>query len=236
MPGRRFVSDIDALTRHEGDHHDDPVDDPSSFARSSLNLPRNVSALITHAQAIVLAMSGNPAFPSPTPTLAQLTQATSDLQAAETAALTRTRGTVAVRDEKRAVLVMRLQEMRATVQATANANPETAASVIQSAGLALLQAVRPRPERIRGDGMSRVSGSVQVVTVAAATGGASAYDWQSSTDDGGKTWVSAPSTLQAKTAVAGADAGCDGALPAPRRHGEDGVSDWSQGVSIIVVR
>jgi hypothetical protein len=195
----------------------------------SLNLPKNVSALISHAQAIVLAMSGNPAFPSPTPTLAQIAQATSDLQAAETAALTRTKGTVAVRDEKRAVLVMRLQETRASVQAVANANPETATSVIQSAGLAVRRPSVPG-KRVFAAKDGRVSGSVNLVTVATAK--RASYDWQSSTD-GGKTWASAPSTLQAKTAVAGLTPGAT-VIFRYRAVTKVGVGDWSQGVSIVV--
>jgi hypothetical protein len=44
-----------------------------SFA--SLKLPDKVPALITYAHRIIKAMTGNPAFPSPTPTLAAVTEA-----------------------------------------------------------------------------------------------------------------------------------------------------------------
>ena len=147
-----------------------------SFA--ALNLPKNVSALIMYAQLIVKAMTGNAAFPSPTPTLTQVSQAMGDLQAAETAALARTRGTVAIRDEKRATLVMLLQELRATVQAAANANLETSASVIQSAGLPLRKTF-VRAGRVFAAKAGPVSGSVQLVTGAAAK--RASYEWQYST-------------------------------------------------------
>ncbi len=58
----------------------------------SLALPRPVAALITYAGQILKAMTGNPSFPSPSPTLAVVKQAVDDLQTAEAAALARTKG------------------------------------------------------------------------------------------------------------------------------------------------
>jgi hypothetical protein len=90
---------------------------------ASLNLsPSQVSALVTYSQGIVKGMTGNPAFPSSAPALAAVTTAVNDLQTAETAALARTKGAVAVRNEKRAALVVLLQQLRGTVQAAADAN------------------------------------------------------------------------------------------------------------------
>ena len=76
---------------------------------AALKLPNTVPALISYAQGIVKEMTGNTAFPFPTPTLAVVTQAITDLQTAETSALARTEGAVAVRNEKRAALVTLLQ-------------------------------------------------------------------------------------------------------------------------------
>ena len=81
---------------------------------ASLNLsPNKVSTLVTYSQGIVKAMTGNPAFPSSAPALAAITAAANDLQTAETAALARTKGAVAVRNEKRAALVVLLQQLMA---------------------------------------------------------------------------------------------------------------------------
>ncbi|HEX8792060.1 MAG TPA: hypothetical protein VF765_13990 [Polyangiaceae bacterium] len=121
-------------------------------------------ALITYAQSVVTAMTGNPSFPSPVPALALVTAGMTALHDAESAALARTKGAVAARNDKRLALVTLLQEVRNYVQSVADTDLETAATVIQSAG--------------------------------------GAYEWQYSTD-GGKTWVMAPSTLQAKTTVTG---------------------------------
>jgi hypothetical protein len=92
---------------------------------ASLKLsPNKVPALVTYSQAIVKAMTGNAAFPSDAPALAAVTAAVNDLQTAETAALARTKGAVAIRNEKRSALVVLLQQLRGTVQAAADANME----------------------------------------------------------------------------------------------------------------
>src|ERR1700733_5875380 len=82
----------------------------------SLKLPTKVPALITYAQGIVKGMTGNASFPSPTPTLAAVMQAIANLQAAETAALARTKGAVATRNEARTALVQLLQQLKGQVQ------------------------------------------------------------------------------------------------------------------------
>jgi hypothetical protein len=74
------------------------------------------------------------------------------------------------------------------------------------------------------------SGSVHLVTDAAAR--RASYEWQYSTD-AGKTWVSAPSTLQAKTVVAGLTPGVT-VLFRYRAVTKSGEGDWSQPQSLIV--
>src|SRR3974390_1619557 len=77
-----------------------------------LNLPRRIPALITYAQNIVTCMSGSPHFPTPTPALAEVSTAISALQTAEVAALSRTKGAVVVRNDRKRDLVTLLQELR----------------------------------------------------------------------------------------------------------------------------
>jgi hypothetical protein len=223
-----FADIFDAFTRQEVTiMSTTPKTVHRSFA--SLKLPNKVPALITYAQGIVKAMTGNPAFPSPVPTLAAVTEAISELQTAETAALSRTKGAVAVRNEKRAALVTLLQQLRAHIQATADANPETSASVIQSAGVALRK-TPVRTKRVFAAKFGPVSGSVHLVTNTAAR--RASYEWQYSAD-GGKTWVSAPSTLQAKTTIPGLTPGAT-VLFRYRAVTKTGEGDWSQSQSLIV--
>jgi hypothetical protein len=195
----------------------------------ALALPKSIPALISYAQGIVNRMTGNPSFPSPTPTLAAVSAAINDLQTAETAALARTKGAAAARNEKRTALVGALQQLRAHIQLVADADPTKAASIIESAGVA----VRKTPTRTARAFAAKpgpVSG-VAKVTAAAASRRAS-YEWQYSTD-GGKTWVTAPATLQTKTTVAGLVPGSTVQFKY-RAVTKTGEGDWSQPVSLLV--
>ena len=194
-----------------------------------LSLPKKVPALITHAQAIVSAMTGNPAFPSPAPALAALVTAIEDLQTAETAALSRVKGAVAVRNEKRAALVTLLEQEKSYVQTTADANLETATSVIESAhiGVRKIPVHKPRTfEALQG----AVSGSAKLV--AKSAGARASYEWQYSID-GGKTWVPAPVTLQAKTTITGLTPATS-VMFRYRPVTKKGEGDWSQTLSLLV--
>jgi hypothetical protein len=165
----------------------------------SLKLPSPVPALITYVQGIVTAMTGNPSFPTPTPPLAVLSTAIGTLQTCETAALARTKGAVIKRNEARTALVVLVQQLRGYIQAGADADVENGASIIASAGVAVRK-TPVHPARVFTVKPGAVSGSAKIV--AASAGHRASYEWEYSTD-GGKTWVIAPATLQAKTIVYG---------------------------------
>src|SRR6202050_5296610 len=86
-----------------------------------LDLPKRINVLITFADGVVTAMTGNASFPSPSPALAAGSAGITALQTAETAALARTKGAVSTRNAKRAVLVTMLQSLRMYVQSIADA-------------------------------------------------------------------------------------------------------------------
>ncbi len=195
----------------------------------ALNLPVSVSALITYARAMVTRMSGNSSFPNPTPQLAMVTQAIDELQTAETAALARTKGAATTRDDKRAALVLLLHDLRSYIQVTANASPDNGAAIIESAGVAVRKAPTRRA-RAFAVKPGAVSGSAKVLATSA--GRRASYEWQYSTD-GGKTWVMAPSTLQAKTTIAGFAPGAT-VLFKSRAVTKTGEGDWSQPASLVV--
>jgi hypothetical protein len=196
---------------------------------ASLKLPTKVPALITYAEAIVKGMTGNPSFPSPTPPLATVSQAISDLQVAETAALSRVKGAVATRNEKRTALVALLQQLRTHVQTVADACPENAPSIIQSAGIAVKK-TPVHAKRVFAAKAGTVSGTVKVVAEAAAR--RASYDWEYSTD-GGKTWLTMPSTLQAKTSLSGLTPGATVQFRY-RAVTKTGEGDWSQPTAFMV--
>ena len=195
----------------------------------TLSLPKKVPALIVYAENIVKRMTGSPAFPNPTPTLAAVTAALDDLRVAEAAALSRAKGAVATRNAKRTALVAVLQGLRTYIQGIADADPANGPSVIESAGVA----VRKTPtHRARGflAKPGRLSGVATVY--AAITARRASYEWQYSTD-GGKTWLTAPSTLQAKTTVAGLVPGSTAQFKY-RALTKTGEGEWSQPISLLI--
>jgi hypothetical protein len=169
----------------------------------SLKLPTRIQALITYAGGIVKALTGNPSFPTLVPMLVTLTAAIVELQTAETAALARTKGAVITRDEKRTALVQLLQQLKGPIQAAADANLENGASIIASAGVEVKKTMVRSP-RVFGAKPGAVTGTAKLFT--ASAGHRASYEWEYSTD-GGKTWVTTPVTLQAKTTVLGLTAG-----------------------------
>jgi hypothetical protein len=198
-------------------------------AHVSLKLPSSVTALTNYAQGIVKAMAGNPAFTDPVPALPVITTAVGELQTAETAALTRAKGTAAVRNEKRTALVQLLVQLKAYVQGRADANSDNGASIIQSAGMGLRKTATHHA-RVFAAKAGALSGTANLV--AATAGPRAAYEWEYSTD-GGKTWIAAGPTLQAKTSVSGLQAGST-VYFRHRSVTKAGASDWSAAVSLMV--
>jgi hypothetical protein len=196
---------------------------------AALKLPTQVPALVVVADAIVLAMTDNAAFPAPTPPLAEVTAALAELHVAEVATRTRTRGTVALRNEKRAVLIGLLVRLKAYVQGVAEADPERAPALIESAGLHVKPSVAPakRPFEAKP---GAVTGSVRLVVRSA--GDRASYQWAWSTD-GGATWHPAPATLQSRTVLTGLPSGatCSCRYRPVTKGGE---GDWSEPVVLQV--
>lgn len=195
----------------------------------ALALPKSTPALMSYAEGVVKRMTGNPALPNPTPPLPAITAAINDLRSAQTDTLSRVKGGVAVRDQKRTALVSLLQQLRAHIQATADADPTNATSIIENSGVA----VRKTPTRVARTFTAKsgpVSGVVKVVAQAAAR--RASYDWEYSSD-GGRTWISTPPTLQAKTTVAGLQPGLTVQFKY-RAVTKNGPGDWSQPVSLMV--
>jgi hypothetical protein len=144
-----------------------------------LMLPKSVPALITYAQSVVTAMTGNPSFPSPVPTLAAVAAAIAALHAAESTAMARTKGAVAARKDTRVALVTLLQQLRGYIQTVADADFETAATVIQSAGIAVKKVPANRARSFVAE-QGAASGSAKLI--AASAGRRASYERQYSTD------------------------------------------------------
>ena len=202
---------------------------PTHAPTAALGLPRSISLLLVYAENIVTRMTGNPYFPTPTPNLASVTTHIGDLRVAEAAALARTKGAATVRNQKRTALVSDLQALRAYVQTVADADPGNAAAIIESAGLAVRKTAT-RHARALAAKPGSVSGVANVTAAVAAR--RASYEWQYSTD-GGKTWITLPATLQAKTTVSGL-APATTVQFRSRAVTKAGEGDWSQPVSLMI--
>ncbi len=195
----------------------------------AFKLPSVVAALIVYVQGILAAMTSNPHFPTPTPALTAVAAALTALQQAEVAAQARTKGAVVVRNDNKGALVTLLQQLRAYVQAIADADVENSAAIIQSSGFPLrkMPVHKPRVAAVKPGAMS---GSVEVVAPTAAR--RAAYEWQYSLD-GGKTWVEASPSLQAKQTVVGLPVGTSVQFRY-RAVVKTGPLDWSQPLALLV--
>jgi hypothetical protein len=151
------------------------------------------------------------------------------LDAAETATQTRAKGTVEARDGARTTVVSALHDLKAYVQQVSDADRPNAEKIITSA----LMSVRRPPTHTKNDLVAKpgaVSGSVHLVARAASR--RASYEWQWSSD-GGKTWQTAPATLQARTTLTGLPvaATCQFRFRAVTKTGE---GEWGQVIALLV--
>ena len=197
----------------------------------TLNLPKNVYALLGIARAILQAMAANSkTFPTPDPTLAVITTAADELETAQNVVKSGAKNAVANRNAKASALVSLLEEEKGYVQKIANAgDPAHAVDIIQSAAMNVKH-VPMRAPRVFVAKQGSVSGSAKLVTRSA--GPRSSYEWEYSVD-GGKTWQASPPTVQARTVVTGLQAAVTHAFRY-RTVTKAGASDWSEPTTLLV--
>jgi hypothetical protein len=195
----------------------------------SLDLPTKVPELGAYTKRIVLCMTDNPWFPSPTTSLADVASAEADLESAQVATLTRERGTAQVRDDKLKVLVNLLKRLKAYVQGVADDNPENAGSIIESAGMNIKKrgSYAKPPFKVKP---GKVKGSAR--PEARSAGDNAVYEWGWSID-GGKTWRTR-STKQASTDVDGLPSGQTCLFRLRVTTVKGGQGNWSETVEFLV--
>jgi len=194
-----------------------------------LKLSPRVKNVIAFAQNVASAISGNPHFPSPTPTLATFQADVAALNMAETAVLSRTKGAVEARNAKLAIVRTDLENLKTYVQSVAAvASPSDADAMIESAGMTIRKVtLHDKPAVAAKQGS--VTGTVNLAAKAAAK--KAAYTWQYSTDQ--KTWTTVPQTMQSKTGISGLVGGTTYYFRF-QSVTKAGVGDWSQTVALMV--
>jgi hypothetical protein len=194
-----------------------------------LKLPNTVAAFIIRATAIHDAMAANSkTYPSPPLVLTTYATHISALSAAETLAKTRAAGAVAARITAQKQVSTDIGELQGYVQSVVNADPTDADSLAQQAGMFVHAYTHPAKPPLAVK--QTLTGVVHVV--AKAIKGAKTNDWQYSVD-GGKTWLSVPSTTSANTTITGLT---PGVLVSYRQRPitKAGPQDWSQPISAMV--
>jgi hypothetical protein len=195
-----------------------------------LRRPRQAAPFLSMAKAILAGVTNAKAtFPTPTPPLTQLTNDINAFDTAQTSALTRAKGAVQARNAAMAVVVADLDLLRAYVQTVADADPSNALPIAHSAGMDLRKTKTVSKNDLNAKS-GKVSGSIAVS--ARVAGVRASHEWQYSTD-GGKTWISAPSSLQAKTTISGLTP----LTTVSVRHRavtKAGPQDWTQPVTVNV--
>jgi hypothetical protein len=195
-----------------------------------LKLPEARAALVVvRARQIVESMTHNPAFPDPTPTLAEVSSLTDELHQAQVASLSRTVGAAALRNEKRFALVVKLKQLCAYVQAQADADPEHAASIIESAGM-FVKGPRPYPARVFAAKRGPRSGTMTLV--APRAGRNATYEWAYRVV-GAPEWTVAPPTVISTTTLEDLQPGAHMEFRY-RVTTRAGTGDWSDPVRVIV--
>jgi hypothetical protein len=201
--------------------------------RVVLRSPKTALAWLVLAKAVYDGLSNNKGlFVTPNPPLPQLSTDIDAFDAAETATHSRTVGAAATRDAKLVIVKADLAEVCVYVQGLVNADPANAATIAQSAGLSLRKVGVHSKAELSAKPDTTTSGSVDLV---AKLGDATtaAHEWQYSID-GGKTWASVQTTLQAKTTITGLTPATT-VLFRHRAITKTGPDAWSQPVSMIVV-
>jgi len=194
-----------------------------------LNLPRHVPDQIKLGQTLQAALANNPHFPLPDPIITAFIAALGPYDAAETAAQTRAKGTIAARNAAQVVYLGAIHALKARIQQVADANLDQAEAIITSTSLAVKK-VSLRQKQSFEVRQGATSGTVHVIAKAAAA--RASYEWQYSID-GGKTWIDVANTLQAKTTITGLPVATTVEFRV-RATTKSGQGDWSLPTSFLV--
>jgi hypothetical protein len=148
---------------------------------------KSIPQIIAEAQGVVQGMTGNAWFPAPPVTLAAVTGAINSLVAAQTAAATKAKGTVAAMHALVPPLEAMLRELASYVSSVANQNPTDGDAIIKGANL--FQRTKPQnPSNGFRVHATKVAGQLFIMTVKVPR---AAYEFEMTTDPtNAASWVS----------------------------------------------
>jgi hypothetical protein len=160
-----------------------------------LNFPAKISYFLLYAKSIYKAMNGNPLFTSVSTQVTALNTDITLLDTLETAAKSRTVGTVDARNAQVEVVKNDLRLMRNLVQALADATPAKAEQIITSAGMTVKKTGQ------HGRHTNLAVNYTEPGTVLLTGEGTGPHEWRMSTDE--INWTPLPASRSSKTIVSG---------------------------------
>jgi hypothetical protein len=159
-----------------------------------------IGTFIGKAKFITKSMAAAGWFPSPPIPLATVNTDITNLDAAQTTALSRAKGASQARDDKKVIVLGDLHQLMAYVQTIADANPRNAETIITSSGFDVKHGSPRNKDAITVRPKKGESGTM--IAIVKKVAGSIANQWQSSLD-GGKTWIDLPTTSKIKTEITG---------------------------------
>jgi hypothetical protein len=198
----------------------------------------NTNSVQGRAKAVAAGLGSGAQFASLASNATAIQNQSGVLDKAETLAGTKARGTASARNVQRNLLVGMLQTILPLVQAIANQAGTLAGSiaVIEAAGL-VVKLVAKRTKAILAATQALPGGPVVLDANATALGVSksrkSFFNWQS-TADGGKTFVTLPSTPKCKTSVANLTPLTTMGFRVAVTNSSGVMGEWSQIVSFLV--
>ncbi len=133
---------------------------------------------VQFARTVVIAMTGNVHFPTPAPALSGISTDATNLETAYQTAQTRAKGSSAQMHAMLKVLELALRALANYVETIANADPDNAVSIIESAGLSVKKASPPKPRILQV-----VASGKGEVTLSCPTEKSGTYKWEFTTGD-----------------------------------------------------
>ena len=187
--------------------------------------------LIVSSLRIVGGMTGNPAFPSPQPTLAEITVARNSYIAAVNAAKD-SRVAIAMRNQQRTVFAGLLRNLAHDVQVASNGDlPTLLGSGFPVQRNRMPVGPLPAPVNLR---LSRGKISGQLIARCNKLQQAGSYEWRYATAATPSAWVNVASTFAASMKLEGLLPGTQYVVQV-RAVGTAGPSNWSGAAMLMVV-
>ena len=187
--------------------------------------------LLVAIQSILTGMTGNAAYPTPNPTLAEIVAARNSFVVAVDAAKD-SRRQIAVRNQQRAAVVALLRTLAHYVQVESNGDLPTLLSsgfTVQRNRLPV--GALPVPANLR---LSRGNNSGQIIARCQKLKQAGAYAWRYASVANPAAWVEVESTFGASVTITGLVPGTQYNVQV-QALGTAGPSDWSGAAMLMVV-